>query len=176
MTRTAKISLIALFALAAVAAGIYVGQKKWSSDPVQPGSSKLLFAQTLPDAEGNPHVLADYRNKIVVLNFWASWCVPCVEEIPEFSALQTEFSGKGVQFIGIGIDSAKNIAEFQKKVPASYPLLVAGATGSELALQFGNTVGGLPYTLVLDRNGGVKASKMGRVKEKELRAWLQSVL
>lgn len=175
MTRTAKFGLIALFAVAATAAGLYLGLKKSTPESALSSDSRLLFAQTLSDANGKTYVLANYRNQIVVVNFWATWCLPCVEEIPEFSRIQTEFSGKNVQFIGLGIDSAHNIAEFQKKVPSNYPLLVAGATGTGLAQQFGNRIGGLPYTLVLDRNGEVKASKMGRVKEEELRGWLASM-
>jgi peroxiredoxin len=99
--------------------------------------------------------------------------VPCVEEIPELSRISTEYRQRNVAFVGIGIDSATNIAEFEKKIQASYPLLVAGATGSDLVREYGDTAGGLPYTLVLDDKGTVRASKLGRVSEKELRDWLK---
>jgi thiol-disulfide isomerase/thioredoxin len=132
-----------------------------------------FFSQTFPDSAGKPHALADYRGKVVVINFWATWCVPCVEEIPELSRLSSEYRPKNVAFVGIGIDNASNIVDFEKKVTASYPLLVAGTMGSDLLREYGDTAGGLPFTLILDGKGAVRATKLGKVSEKELRAWLK---
>jgi thiol-disulfide isomerase/thioredoxin len=166
--------------LAAVALVAGIGAAYFSSSTVEaaagnpPKDLSAFYDQSFPDASGKEFSFKDYRGKIVVVNFWATWCVPCVEEIPELSRLQTEYKKKNVEFVGIGIDNAANIAEFQKKVAASYPLLVAGAHGSELVQSYGDNMGALPYTLVLDEKGGVRGSKLGAIDVKELRGWLKS--
>ncbi|MGA2550169.1 MAG: TlpA disulfide reductase family protein [Burkholderiaceae bacterium] len=162
-----------VLALAALCAGIYFGTRQLDAAKAADAPAATFFTQNFPDAAGQPHAFSEYKGKIVVVNFWAPWCVPCVEEIPEFSKVSAEYQKRNVVFVGIGIDSASNIAEFQKKVQASYPLVVAGATGSELVRQYGDTAGGLPFTLVLDSKGSVRASKLGRVTEDELRGWLK---
>jgi peroxiredoxin len=125
---------------------------------------ELLLAQTLPDAAGQPFAFADLRGVPLVVNFWATWCAPCVEEMPELSDMHEQLSPKGVQVVGIGIDTPSNIAQFSKKLPVSYPLLVAGMNGTELARQFGNASGALPYTILIDRQGRVVHRILGRVK------------
>ena len=172
MNRTKKISAVVI-ALVALAAGAYAAYRNAAPQPAPSnGAVALLFAQTLPDASGAAHALSTYRGKVVVVNFWATWCVPCVEEIPAFSRLQSEFAS-GVSFVGIGIDSPSNIAMFEKKIRPTYPLLVADASGTELARAFGDTSGSLPFTVVIGVDGRVTASKLGRVDESELRAWLR---
>ena len=173
MNRIQK-QIAVVIALVAIAAGAYAAYRNTASQPARANSAALLFAQTLPDASGAAHALAGYRGKVLVVNFWATWCVPCVEEIPAFSRVQTEFANS-VSFVGIGIDSPSNIATFEKKIQPTYPLLVAGATGTELARAFGDTSGSLPFTVVIGADGLVKASRLGRVPENELRAWLGPV-
>lgn len=165
---------LALFGLAAGLGSAYFSQGRVEAAGSPPKDLALFYDQSFPDASGKQIQFKDYRGKIVVINFWATWCVPCVEEIPELSRMQNEFVKKNVQFVGIGIDNAANIAEFQKKVSASYPLVVAGAHGSELVQSYGDNMGALPYTLVLDKNGEMKGSKMGRIDEKELRGWINA--
>jgi len=169
-------ALILACALLATVAGAWFGMERFSTSPgttaQQTQAARLLFAQTLPDAAGQPVRLAAWQGKPMVINFWATWCAPCVEEIPEFSRVQTEFAPQGVQFIGIGIDNAANIAQFAQRIPTSYPLLVAGAAGTELARAFGNTSGALPFTLLLSPDGTIQKSYLGRLEEAELRAWL----
>lgn len=172
MSRLVRIALMISLGLSAAVAGTYFGLRGIEASAASHTTATALFSQTFPDAAGTQHMLADYRGKIIVVNFWATWCTPCVEEIPELSRLQSEYGARNVQFVGIGIDNATNIAEFQKKVHADYPLLVAGANGSDLIRAFGDTAGALPYTLVLDRMGTVRATKLGKVDEAELRRWL----
>jgi thiol-disulfide isomerase/thioredoxin len=128
-----------------------------------------LWADTLPDASGAPQALVRYRGQPVVINFWASWCGPCVQEMPALSSLSQQYAAKGIQFIGIGIDSAANITAFLNKVPVKYPVYVAGFGGAEITRSFGNNVGGLPFTVVVDRAGSVRYSKLGKVDEIELK-------
>jgi len=165
---------IAACALAALAAGIGFGLARFSTDTDKVATS-LLFAQSWPDTHGRTVAMDQYRGKALVVNFWATWCPPCVEEIPEFSRLNQEYSAFGIQFVGIAIDNAANVVEFSKKVPASYPYLVAGASATELARRLGNSAGALPYTLVLRADGSVHAAKLGRLHEAELRTMLNDL-
>lgn len=148
----------------AVAANFALAPKQASDQAVE-----SLFQAKMPDPTGNELDLSKFRGKTLVVNFWAPWCGPCVEEMPELTALHGEYAQKNVEFIGIGIDSAGNIQEFLKKIPVKYPLAVAGFTGTELAKSFGNAQGGLPYTVVITPDGNVKYRKMGRVHADELR-------
>jgi thiol-disulfide isomerase/thioredoxin len=147
-------------------AALGAGFAWWRIAPRESTSAavELLLAQTMPDAAGRPFDFAALRGTPLVVNFWATWCAPCVDEMPELSEMHTELAPKGVQVVGIGIDSAANIAEFSRKLPVSYPLLVAGMNGTELARQFGNPSGALPYTVLIDRHGRVAHRILGRVK------------
>jgi len=162
---------IVVAALAAAGLGFFYGWQRLA--PVAPAAGpNLLYAQTWPDSAGRPIALETYRGKALVVNFWATWCPPCVEEIPEFSRLSAEFSGIGIYFVGIAIDNAANVVEFSKRVPAAYPSVIAGPAAIELARVLGNQAGGLPYTLVIDRQGTIRAQHLGRMREAELRAIL----
>jgi len=161
--------------MAAGLAGAWFGLNRLAPSPALPDASRLLFAQQLPDGSGTMHDLSTYRGQIVVVNFWATWCPPCVKEIPEFSRVQKEFAHRNVRFVGLGIDSAANVARFAREVPTAYPLLVAGVPGTELARQFGNAAGALPYTVILGKDGVVQARKLGTMTESELRGWLQTL-
>ncbi|MBC7513507.1 MAG: TlpA family protein disulfide reductase [Herminiimonas sp.] len=133
------------------------------------GETPDLFGRSLPDASGTPQSLAQWKGKPVVVNFWATWCAPCVQEMPELSALQTEIAPRKVQILGIGIDSPTNIKEFASKYKISYPLYVAGMEGTELARQYGNQAGGLPYTVLIGADGKVRKTYLGKLKMDELR-------
>ncbi|MEC5159615.1 MULTISPECIES: TlpA family protein disulfide reductase [unclassified Janthinobacterium] len=172
----------ALVALLFGGMGAYVAVTSNKAEPLPAaaapsvnGPVQALFAQSLPDAAGKGQALSQWKGKAMVVNFWAPWCAPCVEEMPELSALQQEMSGKNVQVIGIGIDSPGNIAQFAEKVKISYPVYVAGMGGTDLSRQFGNTAGGLPYTVLIGADGQVKKTYLGRLKFEQLRADLATL-
>ena len=172
MNRSAKLVLFALVALSAVAAGWFVSVHRDSPAPAGPSpAAEIFYAQRLPDATGVERAMSEYRGKVVVVNFWATWCVPCVEEIPTFSRVHAEHAGK-VAFVGLGIDSAENIAGFNARFRPSYPLVVAGAGGTELARAFGDDAGALPYTVMLGPDGRIIASRLGKVDEATLQKWI----
>lgn len=158
-----------LIALVAAGAGAFVGHKSFSPAPASDRAAEMFFQARLPDPAGQPIDLAALRGKTIVVNFWAPWCGPCVEEMPDLTALHAEYQSRNVEFVGVGIDSAANIQQFIKKVPVAYPLAVAGFDGTELSRQFGNAAGGLPYTVVISPDGAVVYRKMGRVSPAELR-------
>jgi thiol-disulfide isomerase/thioredoxin len=173
----------AAIALACAAAGAWVSVKK--STPATSAAAPAvaetaspvdaLFQQQLKDAKGVQQALAQWKGKALIVNFWAPWCGPCVEEMPELSVLQGELRGKNIQVIGIGIDSPGNIAEFAEKNKIAYPVYVAGMEGTELSRKFGNVQGGLPYTVLLGADGKVVKTYLGRLKFGELRADLARI-
>ena len=111
-----------------------------------------------------------------MVNFWASWCPPCVEEMPALSRLQTEFKQQNVIFVGIGIDSPSNIREFLKKTPVAYPIVIGGMDGSNISKEMGNTQGALPFTVVINAQGKAVSSKLGKIDEDELKSVIKSNL
>lgn len=139
------------------------------------GPVGALYGMTLPDAAGATQNLAQWKGKNLIVNFWAPWCAPCVQEMPELSELQTEVAGKNVQVIGIGIDSPTNIAQFASKMKIAYPVYVSGMGGTDLSKQFGNSAGGLPYTVLIGADGKVKKTYLGRLKFDQLRADLAAL-
>ena len=135
-----------------------------------------LLAQSMNDSAGKAQALAQWKGKALVVNFWAPWCAPCVEEMPELDSLARDSAAKGINIIGIGIDSPANVAQFQAKQKISYPLYVSGMGGTELAREFGNTAGGLPYTVLIGADGQVKKTYLGRLKFDELKADLAALM
>lgn len=115
-------------------------------------------------------------DRVYVVEFWATWCPPCVEEMPDLQAVRDAYRGRGVEVIGIGIDSADRIAAFAERMKLSLPLLVAGMAGSELARGLGNPAGALPYTVLINSDGSVGQRKLGQIKRSELQAWLDARL
>jgi thiol-disulfide isomerase/thioredoxin len=115
--------------------------------------------------------MSEHRGRAVLVNFWATWCVPCVKEIPSFSKIHAE-TGGDVAFVGLGIDSPDNIARFNERIRPSYPLLAAGAGGTDLVRAFGDESGALPFTVLIGPDGRVVASHLGQVDESTLRRWI----
>ncbi|MFJ4289327.1 TlpA family protein disulfide reductase [Cupriavidus sp. NPDC089707] len=170
--RRSRLRLWIVVAVVACAAGAFAGHFVFSPRAASDQAVEAFFQTRLPDPAGTELDLGKLRGKTLVVNFWAPWCGPCVEEMPELTALHEEYKNRQVEFVGIGIDSASNIQQFTKKVPVAYPLAVAGFAGTELSRNFGNSAGGLPYTVVINPDGSVKYRKMGRVTAEELRAVL----
>jgi thiol-disulfide isomerase/thioredoxin len=133
-------------------------------------AADAIMGLTLLDLEGRPQALAQWRGRVLVVNYWASWCAPCVEEMPAFSRLQRQYAAQGVQFVGIGIDEVANMRTFVKARPVAYPLLVGDPAGSQTpALQ----VKGLPYTVLIGRDGRLEHDHLGRLDEARLEPILQ---
>lgn len=125
-----------------------------------------LFEAVLPDTAGREWAMTTFLGQPLVVNFWATWCAPCVQEMPVLDELSKK--QLGVQFVGIGIDHADNVRQFVTKVPVSYPLLVAGHGGIALVRDLGNRGGGLPFTVMFDANGGMIDTILGQVEPADL--------
>lgn len=131
---------------------------------------------TLPDTKGTAHNLSQWKGKVVVLNFWATWCPPCLKEIPEFVKLQKEFGGKGLQFIGIAIDDVQEVEEFIEMHEVNYPVLVGEENASEIAFMYGNQLGVLPFSVVINRKGDVISRHKGELQPQKLKKILLPLL
>lgn len=167
MNRRKAMVFVGAGAVAALAGGA-VAWRGLAPQPSSDKASNILFAQRLSALDGSEQALAQWQGRRLVLNFWATWCAPCVDEMPELDALQAEL-GSRAQFIGIGIDTAANMRRFVEKVPVRYPLLVGGNVGTELSRELGNASGGLPFTVVIDEKGRVIHQYAGRIKVDTLR-------
>ncbi|MDD5411377.1 MAG: TlpA disulfide reductase family protein [Methylobacter sp.] len=122
---------------------------------MEKNSATSLPDFNLPDQFGNQHNISEWRGKILIINFWATWCPPCRKEIPEFIALQKQYSDKGVQFIGVALEEQKPVAEYASSAHINYPILISENDGIVLANQLGNNVGAIPYTIVVNQQGQI---------------------
>ena len=139
-------------------------------------SVKAFFANPWQSPDGKAIDTRQWQGKVLVVNFWASWCPPCVEEMPALDLLSQENLQQNVLFVGIGIDSPSNIREFLKSTPVSYQILIGGLEGSNLSKQMGNSQGALPYTVIINAKGKAVYTKLGKIDEDELRKAIKSAL
>lgn len=145
-------------------------EAKTPASAAAPASAANLYTQSLNDLAGKPQSLAQWKGKPLLVNFWASWCAPCVQEMPELSALAAQDGGKRFHVIGIGIDSPTNLVQFTQKTKVAYPLYVGGMGATDLARGLGNANGGLPYTVLIGADGKVIKTYLGRLKFDQLKA------
>jgi thiol-disulfide isomerase/thioredoxin len=131
-------------------------------------SPGALMAATFRDLDGRPHALGEFQGKIVVLNFWATWCAPCREEMPGFERLQAEWGTRGVQFVGISNEEPAKVVQFARAHGVTYPLWTGGDEVQEMSRRLGNERSVLPHTLVLDAAGRVVDSRVGAYGDGEL--------
>ena len=175
MNRRQWIIIIAI-SLAALLAGVLTSQWIYKTGLASDPAIKAFFANPWQTPDGKSVDTEQWRGKVLVVNFWASWCPPCVEEMPTLDKLQAEFKTQNVLFVGIGIDSPSNIREFLEKTPVSYPIVIGGLEGSNLSKQMGNSQGALPYTIIINSQGKSTSSKLGKISEEELRKAIKSAL
>ncbi len=135
-----------------------------------------IFASSFPDFNGKMQSLRQWQGKVVVLNFWASWCPPCRQEIPGFITLQDKYRERGLVFIGLAIDQKQNAQAFADEIGINYPVLLGDAGGVDLSSVLGNRLGGLPFTVVFDRQGRIAATELGGVSSAALEKIVKPLL
>ena len=118
----------------------------------------------LPDADGKEQRIDQWRGKVIVVNFWATWCAPCREEMPEFVQAQNTYGPKGLQFVGIADNQADKVRQFATEIGLNYPSLIGGFGAMELSKTLGNTIMALPFSVVVDRQGKIAHTQLGVLK------------
>ena len=179
MTKSRQIAVFILVAAAALTAGFML--RSGSHGPVSAAVSTAsaapgLMTARLPDIDGKPRALEQWRGKVLVVNFWATWCGPCREEIPAFIKMQDKLGAKGLQIVGIAVDQQDKVRPYAAEMKINYPVLVGDLEAIDLARQAGNRLGGLPFTVVFDRQGAAVHSQLGSINPQKLEALVQPLL
>jgi thiol-disulfide isomerase/thioredoxin len=177
MSRVWQMLLAAGVAVAFAAAGVFFYQ--WRTGDAPPDAAeagRMVLAASLMGMDGKLQPFEQWRGKVLVVNFWATWCAPCRDEIPGFIQFQERFRADGVQFVGVAIDQKERVAPYAKEMGINYPLLVGGLETMEFARQLGNRRSVLPFTLVIDRAGRVISAQVGMLRTEKLESLLKPLL
>jgi thiol-disulfide isomerase/thioredoxin len=141
---------------------------KQNSDANAQSPEKALFQLSFDQPSGGSLDLKNFQGKPILLNFWATWCPPCVAELPLIERFYVENRSKNWQVIGLAVDQLAAAQQFLKKMPLSFPIGMAGLAGIELSRSLGNLAGGLPYTVVLAADGSVSKRHIGALTPEHL--------
>ncbi|HEX7369765.1 MAG TPA: TlpA disulfide reductase family protein [Rhodanobacteraceae bacterium] len=174
------ILILALACLAA--AGGWWLQYRWTHQlPTQPpapagvatlGIGDSASGYSLPDLDGQATTLAKWHGKVVLLNFWATWCHPCLQEMPMLEKFQREHASNGVQVVGVAMEQPQSAAAFVKQVKVNYPVLIGIDADPVPTTIFGDTGGYLPYSVLIGRDGRILATKLGPLDADTIKEWL----
>lgn len=169
--RDRRRGLLAGVAISALLAG--AGLAWWRLRPAEmaPHAGDALWPLQFPTPQGGTLTMASLRGRPLLLNFWATWCPPCVEEMPLLDAFYKQQAANGWQVLGLAIDQPSAVRSFLARVPVSFPVGLAGLEGTALAKALGNLTGGLPFTVVFGADGSVRQRRMGRVTQADLEQW-----
>ena len=160
-------------ALAAGAAGAGVAWWRFQPHAVQDGAMAAFWASQFEGPNGERVDLQAWRGRPLLVNFWATWCPPCVEELPMLNAFHTQHAARGWQVLGLAVDQPSAVRRFMEKLPLVFPVGMAGLAGTELSRTLGNASGALPFTVVMGRDGAVLHRKLGKVSQADLDTWAQ---
>lgn len=163
------VSRRALFVgVGAVAAAAGLG---WSLRPKAPPPEATMWTMEFDTPTGARLPMAGLRGRPLVLNFWASWCLPCLKEMPQLDRFHAERAAQGWQVLGLAVDRAEPVRAFLEKRPVRFPVALAGVEGMDLGLHLGNRNGALPFTVIFDAAGRVARTKLGETNFAELSGW-----
>lgn len=163
--------MFVLTGVAAMLSGFGLAHWKMQSSRLSAPAERALWGSILELADGTTLDVSTLRGRPLVINFWATWCPPCVEELPLLDAFHRQNHSKGWQMIGIGIDQPSMIRRFLAQRPVSYPVALGGLHGTQLGEALGNPSGALPFTLVLAADGRLIMRKSGQLSAYEIEQW-----
>ena len=168
-----RTAMYAGVAVLAAIAGAGVAWKRQSLDDLTPDAMIAFWSADFETPTGESFPMSIFQGKPLVINFWATWCTPCIEEMPLIDAFFRENQSKGWQVLGLAIDQPSRVRQFLSQFSVQYKIGLAGMTGTDLAKKLGNDVGGLPFTIVLDANGHLKQRKLGKLTADDIRKWIE---
>ena len=157
----------------AAAAGVGLAWWQFSPHDVQDGADQMLLQQSFTALQGQSQTLAQWRGKPLLINFWATWCPPCVRELPMLSEFSAKSGEHGVQVVGLAIDKIDAVQKFLARQPVLFPVLMASEGGLGLTRALGNSQGGLPFSILVDAGGMVRQRKIGELSASDLALWSQ---
>lgn len=164
MNKPTTITLIV--ALAAMTTGVLMEITRQTPEIIEAAAKPIDFS--FPDASDRMQSVNQWRGKVLVINFWATWCAPCLQEIPEFIKLQSKFAQRGLQFIGVAIDDKDPVTAYLKNIEINYPILIAGDAGIGLSQQFGNIINAVPFTVIVNQAGEIVHRQPGEISTDQL--------
>lgn len=171
MTATSRRQLMGGVAAAAGLAGAGVAWWKYQPTPMLSGVEDALWKLSFDTPNAGSLAMQTLRGRPLLLNFWATWCPPCVEEMPMINRFFQENTANGWQVVGLAVDQPSAVRNFLQKTPVNYSIAMAGLGGTELGRSLGNLAGGLPFTVVLGSAGTVLHRKMGKISPADLQVW-----
>jgi thiol-disulfide isomerase/thioredoxin len=160
-------------AAAGVAGGAaaYWWQRRAPHDP----AVEAFWALELDTPTQTRLAMTTLRGQPLVLNFWATWCPPCVREMPALDRFYRDHRGRGWQVLGLAADNAAAVRDFLARAPVAFPVVMAGFEGIDLSRRLGNLSGGLPFSVVFGRDGGVRHRHVGETTYEQLAGWAQGL-
>lgn len=173
-----KNSLLFIFAIILAGGSGFALQKYLNEPQIETeinaalGNQRPEFAAN--DLDGNLRNIKEWDGKLILINFWATWCPPCIKEIPDLIELQDEYGNQGFQIVGVAIDEDDAVKAFAKEFGINYPTLLAGMDGPGLAKRFGNAIGALPYSVFVNRNGEISNTIRGELSKKRAKEILET--
>ena len=179
MSSTFKNLLLLVAAVLALIGGYWLAQTlrpapEAVTTPAYGGGELINF--TLPGLDGKNHALDEWRGRVIVLNFWATWCPPCREEIPLLIELQKKRAAGGLQVVSVAIDNETAVRPYSQSAGINYPVLLGGDEALDLVARYGNSMGALPFTVIIDRDGTIAARKLGAFTWNELESLVEPLL
>ena len=139
-------------------------------------SADAIMAISLPSLDGKLEALEQWRGKVLVVNYWATWCIPCRDEIPVFVRLQDRYRGRGVQFVGIALDQPHKVRPYAAELGMNFPILIGDIGAIDLTRRFGNRAGALPFTVIIGRTAQVADTHLGVLTEAMLDPLLKALI
>ena len=170
---TAGIGLTA--AVAGISGALWQANKTASAqaEPIT-GAVEDIWKMQFDTPEGGKLAMQKLRGKPLLINFWATWCPPCVDELPLLESFYRQHKSKSMQIVGLAADKPEAVRAFLKKLPLTFPIGITDLSGIALSKSWGNLAGGLPFSVMMSANGQVMQRKMGKLTEEDLKIWLNA--
>lgn len=164
-------------ALAGLGVAYWQAKQQSPETAIKPltGTLAQLWQMQFDSPDGAKLLMQSLKGKPLLINFWATWCPPCVEELPLLERFYSENKAKSVQIVGLAADKSEAVRTFLKKLPLSFPIGITDLAGIALSKSWGNLAGGLPFSVMLAADGRVMQRKMGKLSEEDLSVWLAAV-